>query len=105
MYLDFEDHRPDTPRIPTAVSAREAVLASLLFHALLVIAYLVWPATPVIPVEAHLAELPSQPSVEYVHIMPALERTRPPKPDAPASDLDRRASSPVRPPDANNPQP
>ena len=105
MYLDFEDHRPDTPRIPKAVTVREAVLASLLFHALVVIAYLVWPVAPVAQVEAQLAELPDRPAVEYVHIMPTLERPRTPPPDAPASDLDRRASSPVKPPDANNSQP
>ena len=104
MYLDFEDHRPETPRIARAVTAREAVLASLLVHALVVIALLVWPEQVMQPDQ--LAQLvPDRPSVEYVNILPSLERSRPPKADAPASDLDRKASSPVKPPDATDTQP
>jgi len=38
MYFDFEDYRPDTPRIPTAISIREAVLVSVVVHLLAVIA-------------------------------------------------------------------
>ena len=105
MYLDFEDHRPDTPRIPRAVSVREAVLASLLVHALAVIAYLVWPHSPVVEAQAQQALLPSRPPIEYVNIMPAFERPRPPRPDAPASDLDRRAASPAKAADADNSSP
>ena len=105
MYLDFEDHRPDTPRIPRAVSVREAVLASLLFHALAVIAFLVWPERTLAEPEAQLAQMPERPAVEYVNIMPAFEMPRTPKPDAPASDLDRRASSPAKAPDADNTAP
>jgi|SRR5687767_3669741 len=105
MYLDFEDHRPDTPRIPRAVSVREAVLASLLVHALAVIAFLVWPEASPVEAQAQLAELPDRPAIEYVNIMPAFERPRPPRPDAPASDLDRRAASPARAADADNSSP
>ena len=27
MYLDLEDYRPDTPRVPTVMTLREAILA------------------------------------------------------------------------------
>ena len=104
MYLDFEDHRPDTPRIPRAVSAREAVLASLLVHALAVIAYLVWPAQ-MIEAQPQIAQLPTRPPIQYVNIMPAFERPAAPRADAPDSDLDRRASSPAKAPDADNSAP
>ena len=40
MYFDFEDYRPDTPRISTAISVREAVLLSIVAHLLVVIGYL-----------------------------------------------------------------
>ena len=32
MYLDFEDYRPETPRIGSVISAREGVLLSIIFH-------------------------------------------------------------------------
>ena len=34
MYFDFEDYRPDTPRLDSAISKREGVLLSVVFHAL-----------------------------------------------------------------------
>jgi hypothetical protein len=32
MYLDLEDYRPDTPRVPTVISVREGVLVASLRH-------------------------------------------------------------------------
>ena len=37
MYFDFDDYRPDTPRVMTAISWREGVLLSIIFHLLMVI--------------------------------------------------------------------
>lgn len=94
MLLDFEDYRPETPRVPSAISRREGVLLSMLFHALLVIVWLLKPdlltATPV------AAEpLQQEESVRFVHMVPAVERLKPPPPQAEQSDLDRRAASPA----------
>ena len=33
MHFDFEDYRPDTPRLDSAISTREGVLLSIVFHA------------------------------------------------------------------------
>ena len=33
MYFDFEDYRPDTPRLDSAISKREGVLLSIMVHA------------------------------------------------------------------------
>lgn len=103
MYLDFEDYRPDPPRVPSAISRREGILLSMLFHALGVIAYLVWPTSP--PSEQVFAQPQPQESVQYVQVMPQAERPAPPKPDVEFSDLDRRATTPQVAPDAMNAAP
>jgi TonB family protein len=96
MYLDLEDFRPDTPRVPTVMSLREAVLLSLLLHALAVIAYLVMPE---FRSRVNAVIMPEQPPLEYVQIIPRSEFKAIPKPNSPASDLDRRAASPFVPPE------
>ncbi|HXT70833.1 MAG TPA: TonB family protein [Vicinamibacterales bacterium] len=104
MYLDLEDYRPDTPRVPQAISLREGVLVSLLIHALMVIAYLVapeyLPADPVVVPPASPHE-----SVQYVQITPRFERNAPPRAQPEQSDRDRRAASPETPPTATNTKP
>ncbi len=105
MYLDFEDYRPETPRVPRAISVREGVLLSLLAHAVLVIALLLMPrlgwfqAAPV-PVPP-----PNEPVVRFVQIEPLNDRTAPPKPQADLSDRDRRSHAPERVPAPDNPSP
>jgi TonB family protein len=41
MYFDFEDYRPDTPRLDAPISKREGVLLSLVLHVLFVVLILV----------------------------------------------------------------
>lgn len=98
MYLDFEDHRPDTPSVPPVISRREGVLLSLVLHLSLVIVYLVLPkdffereVVPVAPVAA------PQEQVQFVMMEPLMERDVPPPPRAEASDRDRRATTVERP--------
>lgn len=102
MYLDFEDHRPDPPRVPTAISVREGILMSIIFHLGLVILLLVLPAgffAP--PVEKQVLPVsPERNPVTFVYMEPPVERPAPPRPAVDASDLDRRAASPERPPAA-----
>ena len=43
MYLDLEDYRPDTPRVPSVISVREGVLLSLLLHGLMLMVILFGP--------------------------------------------------------------
>ena len=105
MYFELEDDKPDTPHLPEAFSKREGVLASLLVHALLVIAYLLTP--PASPDEAAAAAAlqPRKDPVQYVQMVPSVERQATPRPQAEFSDLDRRASTVVKPPDAKNTAP
>ncbi len=109
MYFDFEDYRPDTPRIPTAVSFREAVLVSVIVHLVVVIAYLLIPeqwferadvlaeATPVVD--------PDREPLRFIEVIPLADHMAPPVRPADQSDMDRRSATRERPPDAIDPMP
>lgn len=105
MYFDFEDYRPDTPSLTAPMTRREAVLLALLLHAVLVIAYLILP--PEWFQTSRLVAMPpaSDKQLTYTRIEPLRELPRMPKAPAPASDLDRRSSTVVKPPDAKDPDP
>jgi TonB family protein len=95
MYLDFEDRRPDVPRVPQVISRREGFLLALVLHLGLLVAYLLFP-------EAFTSPQPPQPeqvlteadAPRFVYMEPLIERPAPPRPTAPLSDLDRRSTSP-----------
>ena len=104
MFLDFDDHRPETPSVPPVISRREGVLLSLVIHLSLTVAYLVMPdqwfarqAVPYTPPRP-------QDDVQFVMMESPKNMTTPP-PQAEASDLDRRATTVERPPEADNPAP
>ncbi|MCR4373413.1 MAG: hypothetical protein NUW22_01030, partial [Acidobacteria bacterium] len=86
MFLDFDDHRPETPTVPPVISRREGVLLSLVVHLSLTIAYLVmpdqWFAREMVP---HTAPRP-QDDVQFVMMESPKNMTTPP-PQAEASDL------------------
>jgi TonB family protein len=109
MYLDFEDYRPDTPRIASAFSVREGILLSLVIHAAFVILILLAPDalfSPAEPVDV-LAQAPlrQQEPLRFVEVVPMVERPAPPRRPAPASDLDRRSSTMERAPVPENTDP
>src|ERR687898_842643 len=79
MYFDFEDHRPDITPVGRAISWREGVLISIIFHMAGVIALLTLP--------------------QWV-----IERVVPP-PRAELSDENRRARAPERAENPTNPLP
>ena len=76
MYLDLEDDKPDTPHLPEAFSTREGVLASLLVHALLVIAYLLRPAISPEQAAAAAALQPQRDPGQFVHMVPSATRRK-----------------------------
>ena len=109
MYIDFEDLRPDTPRVEGALSVREGVLISIIVHLLLLIAILLLPdllpesmkQTPVTAV----AREPSQ-NPRFVFMQPPVDISKPqPRRDFEASDQDRRLSTIKPPPKPENPLP
>jgi TonB family protein len=110
MYFDFEDYRPDTPRIPTAVSIREAVLVSVIVHLLVAIAYLLVPEQwferdELLAEAAPLVDADREPPLRFVEVVPLTDRMERPVRPADQSDLDRRSRTVERPPDAIDPMP
>ncbi len=108
MYIDFEEHRPDTPRVERALSAREGVLISIIFHLLLFIAILFMPDLPAAQTPVRSAELnqPPRESPRFVFMQPRIDMPKPqPRPDVDSSDQDRVKSSIERPPDPRKPLP
>lgn len=105
MYLDFEDYRPDTPRVPSVISRREGILLSLVVHGLLLIGILLAPAwlfetSGVVPLVPQ-----SDRPIRFVQMIPLVDRTAPPRHPAEESDRDRRSATPFVPPKPENPQP
>ena len=119
MFLHLDDTRPDNDQIERAISLREAVVASVVFHAGLIVLILWLPTLPFmqrllarqpqpqpqpIPMEQRPESERQQP---FVMVEPRMDRealrklTRP----APLSDIDREARSRERNPNATNNQP
>ena len=117
MFLHLDDTRPDTDQIERAISLREAVAASILFHVGLLLLILWLPTLPW--VQRLLAQPPEAQAIPivppqqadraqpFVMVEPRIDRealrklTRP----APLSDADREARSRERNPNATNNQP
>ena len=106
MYIDFEDLRPETPRVEGALSVREGVLISIIVHLLLFIAVLTLPdllpeAARVVP--AAVANRVPQQSPRFVFVQPRVDVSKPqPRPNVDLSDQDRVKSTIQRPPDPRN---
>lgn len=106
MYLDFEDHHPDTPHLPPAFSRLERLLLTVVAYLVIVIAYLVMPASWFQPSElAQLTPVPPKDDVTFVMMEPLRDRVAPPKVTAEASDIDRQAATRERARLPNNPEP
>lgn len=117
MYFDFEDNRPDTPRIVQPISKREVVLVTINLHALVVIAMLLGPKIPWVreamerqqqlAQEQLRAELERQrEQARFVFVQPRIDMTSPkPPPVAELSDRDRQARTVERAPAPTNPLP
>ncbi len=104
MYIDFEDLRPETPRVERALSVREGVLISIIVHLLIFIGILFLPELPQAqPVPTALANQAPRESPRFVFMQPRIDVPKPqPKVNVDASDQDRVLSSRERPPDPRN---
>jgi TonB family protein len=106
MYFDFEDHRPETPRFSSAISAREGVLVSIILHLSLVILVLLFPgflSWGESPEEMARLEPRTEEPLRYVEVVPLADL--PPLINSTDQDLDRDATTVERAPDAANPMP
>lgn len=113
MYFDFEDHRPDISAIGTAISWREGILLSIIFHLVATIALLLMPVFPSgqpdpDEVARQLAAQQQQQreSQRFVFVQPRVDVAAPkPPPRADASDKDRVVQSPLPAPRPSNVEP
>ena len=111
MYFDFEDYRPDTPRVMTAISWREGVLLSVIFHLLMVITLIRSPRLFAVDQVARaralaLAQQRAQDNAQFVFVQPRLDTEAPKPPDrAASSDKDRIARAPEQAPKPANESP
>jgi TonB family protein len=116
MYFDFEDNRPDTPRITQPISRREVVLVTINLHALMLIVILLGPKLPwvrdaierqqqAIEERARLELERRRDQARFVFVQPRVDMTAKPPPRAELSDLDRQARTVERAPAPANPLP
>jgi len=104
MLFDFDDLRPDAPRVPDAISRREGVLLSLVVHGALVLLIL-FPPFNFPRAQADVTRISPTDAVRFVQMTPRVERPAITERPSEASDLDRRSATPERPKDAANPMP
>jgi TonB family protein len=110
MYFNFEDNRPDIGGIEQAISWREGILLSIIFHLLVVILILVmpeWPASEEVAMrieEERARQLQEQREAQrFVFVQPREEfEARRPAPTPDLSDRDRVARAPERARDPQN---
>jgi len=112
MYFEIEDYRPDITPVGRAISWREGVLLSIIFHLVVVILILLYPR--LFPFDAKAAQARAallqqqrEPDeTRFVFVQPRNDVTAPkPPPRAESSDKDRVAKAPERAPNPTNPLP
>jgi len=109
MYFNFEDNHPDITPVGHAISWREGILLSIIFHLMAAIGILIIPPFDSRAAEARIAQQIAlqrqreRDSARFVFVQPHLDMpaTRPPSPRADASDKDRNAQTSER---ARNPR-
>jgi TonB family protein len=109
MYIDFEDYRPETPRVEGALSGGTAVLITITVHVLFILAVIFLPSLPIMqalePKATEVRMSPERPeqNPRFVFMSPRVDMPKPqPKPTVDLSDQDRVASTIERPPDPKN---
>jgi TonB family protein len=117
MYFDFEDQRPDTPRLARPLSTREGVMVTAIIHLLAVILILIAPHLPFMKAmeleRKQALEEQRQRQLErekenrqFVFVQPRLDiPAKKPPPRADLSDIDRQARTTQRAPKPTNPMP
>jgi TonB family protein len=112
MYFEIDDYRPDITPVGRAISWREGVLLSIIFHLVVVILILLFPR--LFPFDnkaaqaraALLQQQRERDDTRFVFVQPRNDiRASKPPPRADSSDKDRVARAPERSPKPTNPLP
>ena len=114
MYFDFEDLRPDTPRLPRTLTSLEQVLLTLLLYAGILIVMLAWPHLAFVKAmqlrqqqalderqRRDAEDLRNRAQFVFVKTRDEMKAKAPPRIEA-LSDKDRRAMSMERAPQPKN---
>jgi TonB family protein len=112
MYFEIDDYRPDITPVGRAISWREGVLLSIIFHLVVVILILLFPRffpfdSKAAQARAALLQQQREPDeTRFVFVQPRNDIAAPkPPPRADSSDKDRVARAPERSPKPTNPLP
>jgi TonB family protein len=112
MYFEIDDYRPDITPVGRAISWREGVLLSIIFHLVVVILILLFPRffpfdSKAAQARAALLQQRREPDeTRFVFVQPRNDITAPKPPRrADSSDKDRVARAPERSPKPTNPLP
>jgi TonB family protein len=114
IHFDFDDRYLDENVVGSAISRREGVLLSIIFHALIVIVLIVAPRLSIFQLspeelqrrQAALERLREETRRRFVFVQPRVDMPALRPPDrAELSDLDRRAQDPVIVREPENPVP
>src|SRR5215472_11948335 len=112
MYFEIEDYRPDITPVGRAISWREGVLLSIIFHLCVIILLLLFPRLFHDDAAARARALLAQQAetqrehARFVFVAPLNDIAAPkPRPRAEPSDKDRVATAPERPKQPTNPLP
>ena len=106
-FFDFDGRHDDLDGVGSAISRREAVLVSLLAHAVFVIIALLTPDAPWMAAATAVPVVPAQQqeSLPFMLVEAAPRPSPPPERPRVASDVDRRAASAERAPQPSNDMP
>jgi TonB family protein len=114
MYFDFEDYRPDIPKLDRSLTQLEIVLLTIVVHLLVIISMLAWPNLAFVKAMYARQEQQIQEQREkeqqalrdraqFVFVAPKVEvRTQVPPKLAELSDQNRRAQTMEKAPDPKN---
>ncbi|MFN8062802.1 MAG: TonB family protein [Vicinamibacterales bacterium] len=114
MFLDFEDYRPDTPSLESAISRREGVILSIAAHVVALLVILFAPQLPWWKAAAERAQQAAQEramqmrereNTRFVFMQPKLERPKAISPRADMSDQDSVARAEAQARTPKNPLP
>ena len=116
IHFDFDDRYIDEQAVGSAISRREGVLLSVVFHVVLGLAIIIGPTLPLFrytPEELRLIQEKERQRLEqqrqdrtFVFVRPRVDlEAKQPPPRAELSDKDRVARAPERPPAPANPLP
>jgi TonB family protein len=114
IHFDLNDRYQDENVVGSAISRREGVVASVVFHVLLAAALIYVPQMPFFELspeelarrEAEMLERLQDEPQRFVFVQPRLDMPAPqPPPQADLSDMDRQAQSPLVAPQPTNPEP